>query len=162
MSKFIDSFKREVGKNTGKYLSNVLFGDGHSTPYRRVGDKVKLKNSEAKIERSNNEQLFAIDSAVLKNVDKIATIRFSNDPNEIIQQLMELEIHLNSNKWQNVSIGDNKEAIIRNKFCDALFEKYKQGVRILKKMDPSNVELDRKSTRLNSSHVRISYAVFCL
>src|SRR5690554_1254298 len=26
----------------------------------------------------------------------------------------------------------------------------------------SNGELDRKSTRLNSSHVRISYAVFCL
>src|SRR5690554_7572855 len=25
-----------------------------------------------------------------------------------------------------------------------------------------NAELDRKSTRLNSSHVRISYAVFCL
>src|SRR3989442_11099954 len=25
-----------------------------------------------------------------------------------------------------------------------------------------NVDLDRKSTRLNSSHVRISYAVFCL
>src|SRR5690606_5887117 len=27
---------------------------------------------------------------------------------------------------------------------------------------PSNVKLDRKSTRLNSSHVKISYAVFCL
>src|SRR5690554_7692027 len=27
---------------------------------------------------------------------------------------------------------------------------------------PPKVELDRKSTRLNSSHVRISYAVFCL
>src|SRR5690554_7673471 len=26
----------------------------------------------------------------------------------------------------------------------------------------STFELDRKSTRLNSSHVRISYAVFCL
>src|SRR5690554_2240364 len=26
----------------------------------------------------------------------------------------------------------------------------------------ANVVLDRKSTRLNSSHVRISYAVFCL
>src|SRR5690554_4997518 len=26
----------------------------------------------------------------------------------------------------------------------------------------NNVQLDRKSTRLNSSHVRISYAVFCL
>src|SRR5699024_11415632 len=31
-------------------------------------------------------------------------------------------------------------------------------------MDPSDekVSLDRKSTRLNSSHVSISYAVFCL
>src|SRR5690554_7771921 len=28
--------------------------------------------------------------------------------------------------------------------------------------DPDSVPEDRKSTRLNSSHVRISYAVFCL
>src|SRR5690554_7585112 len=28
--------------------------------------------------------------------------------------------------------------------------------------EPINLERDRKSTRLNSSHVRISYAVFCL
>src|SRR5204862_7627654 len=27
---------------------------------------------------------------------------------------------------------------------------------------PGRVQLDRKSTRLNSSHVEISYAVFCL
>src|SRR5690554_7335225 len=31
-----------------------------------------------------------------------------------------------------------------------------------KERDYVNVLLDRKSTRLNSSHVRISYAVFCL
>src|SRR5690554_7441295 len=29
-------------------------------------------------------------------------------------------------------------------------------------MLPNHSSLDRKSTRLNSSHVRISYAVFCL
>src|SRR3989442_6144809 len=29
-------------------------------------------------------------------------------------------------------------------------------------MDGKTVQVDRKSTRLNSSHVRISYAVFCL
>src|SRR3989442_3000742 len=28
--------------------------------------------------------------------------------------------------------------------------------------DPQEARADRKSTRLNSSHVRISYAVFCL
>src|SRR5690606_41766469 len=29
-------------------------------------------------------------------------------------------------------------------------------------VEPSHARLDRKSTRLNSSHVKISYAVFCL
>src|SRR3712207_8358710 len=29
-------------------------------------------------------------------------------------------------------------------------------------MDPANAQQDRKSTRLNSSHANISYAVFCL
>src|SRR5690554_7514900 len=36
-------------------------------------------------------------------------------------------------------------------------ERHKIAMEALEK-----VELDRKSTRLNSSHVRISYAVFCL
>ena len=31
-----NSFKRELGKNAGKMVSNMLFGDSHSTPYRRV------------------------------------------------------------------------------------------------------------------------------
>src|SRR5690606_41140620 len=29
-------------------------------------------------------------------------------------------------------------------------------------VDEEGIDLDRKSTRLNSSHVKISYAVFCL
>src|SRR5437899_4207610 len=33
---------------------------------------------------------------------------------------------------------------------------------ILDRMDSSGAGLDRKSTRLNSSHLGISYAVFCL
>lgn len=37
MSLFEQSFERELGKNTGKWVSNVIFGDKHSTPYRRVG-----------------------------------------------------------------------------------------------------------------------------
>lgn len=32
-----NALKREIGKNTGKWISNKVFGDGHSTPYRRVG-----------------------------------------------------------------------------------------------------------------------------
>src|SRR5690554_4971628 len=33
---------------------------------------------------------------------------------------------------------------------------------VITKSDVNDYYLDRKSTRLNSSHVRISYAVFCL
>src|SRR5439155_23254531 len=36
------------------------------------------------------------------------------------------------------------------------------GSQYLGKLDPSTGKVDRKSTRLNSSHVAISYAVFCL
>src|SRR5690606_40498922 len=34
--------------------------------------------------------------------------------------------------------------------------------RAIRRLDNDQVNLDRKSTRLNSSHVKISYAVFCL
>src|SRR3712207_7529546 len=36
------------------------------------------------------------------------------------------------------------------------------GRRLLEQLDAVGVVLDRKSTRLNSSHANISYAVFCL
>ena len=39
MGAFGNSLKRELGKNTGKFISNVVFGDMHSTPYRRVDSK---------------------------------------------------------------------------------------------------------------------------
>ncbi|MGL5980809.1 MAG: hypothetical protein ACRCZY_08055 [Phocaeicola sp.] len=39
MGTFEKSFTREIGKNTGKWVSNIVFGDGHSTPYRRVGGR---------------------------------------------------------------------------------------------------------------------------
>src|SRR5271157_6261864 len=43
-----------------------------------------------------------------------------------------------------------------------LFRKGLGGLLFKVVPDRGQVKLDRKSTRLNSSHVRISYAVFCL
>src|SRR5690606_41640521 len=39
---------------------------------------------------------------------------------------------------------------------------YKDFLRTAEQVLPKGQPLDRKSTRLNSSHVKISYAVFCL
>src|SRR5690554_1558980 len=49
-------------------------------------------------------------------------------------------------------------------FCPDICPTTLAELRQLKKLLPAETQanLDRKSTRLNSSHVRISYAVFCL
>ena len=34
MGKFEDSFKRQVRRDTGKFVSNLIFGNKHATPMR--------------------------------------------------------------------------------------------------------------------------------
>src|ERR1035438_5395786 len=41
-------------------------------------------------------------------------------------------------------------------------EKFSQPIQVVKGGDSRQDSVDRKSTRLNSSHLGISYAVFCL
>lgn len=133
-----NAIKKEIGKNTGKVVSNILFGDMHSTPYRRA-NSAKTKAAEAKIERQNKEQLFTIDSAVLENIDAVASYRISNDIDELLHQLSELSVQLKANKWSETA--NSEEAKIRNKFCDALFEKYKQSLRKLQEIAPENPQI---------------------
>src|SRR5690554_7584823 len=102
-------------------------------------------------------------------------------PLEIVERyeivVLPLSVNINGKKYKNYL--DEREIKFK-KFYDMLrekaktstsmatpndfietFEKYvEQGYDILSISFSSN--LDRKSTRLNSSHVRISYAVFCL
>src|SRR5690554_6929414 len=51
-----NSFKRELGKNAGKMVSNMIFGDKHSTPYRRVHNAAPPapKPSKAQLEHEAN------------------------------------------------------------------------------------------------------------
>src|SRR5690554_7558815 len=47
-------------------------------------------------------------------------------------------------------------------FDELNFESEEQAIEKLSELAGDISKIDRKSTRLNSSHVRISYAVFCL
>ena len=168
MGVFGNSLKRELGKNTGKFISNVVFGDKHSTPYRRVDsqrqavinariaevearrrveeikkeaklEEVRMRREEAReraeIERKN--QLYAIDKAVLKNIDILNSQGIPTEKPQLLQMLSELSVQLKANKWE--TIGD--EAAIRNKYTDALLEKYIQCVRELEIMDDNEPRL---------------------
>lgn len=46
MGTFENALKRELGKNTGKAISNLVFGDAHSTPYRRTSSRRSSSSAE--------------------------------------------------------------------------------------------------------------------
>lgn len=148
MGKTTDAFKREIGKNTGKAVSNWIFGDSHSTPYRRVDEsKRKILEAEAKEiaarnEREHRNQMFSLDAAVLENIDTVARIRVPDNKEELIDLLSELSAHLEANKWHSTFDQDKEyEAKIRNKFCDALLSKYSFCLNRLQSIDNSEPQL---------------------
>ncbi len=155
MSLFGKSFEREIGKNTGKWVSNVIFGDGHATPYRRAESRhqqrinQKIVNEEnlhsqriAQIKLDNKlkskEQLLIIDRAVLENVDKVSSIRIPNSSEEILDFLSELSVQLRTNKWHK----NSDEGKIRNKYNEAILEKSSQTILKLKSIDSGNSKLE--------------------
>src|SRR5690625_6723708 len=76
-----------------------------------------------------------------------------------------LKIHIRNREWNNVLLTKTVLCIIplcTKSSCSAY-----NLIKTFTQLNPSLLEnllhpLDRKSTRLNSSHVAISYAVFCL
>ncbi len=51
MGNFSNSFNRELGKNTAKWLSNKLMGDKWATPHKYILKKEEIKLERAKIQR---------------------------------------------------------------------------------------------------------------
>src|SRR5690554_7093648 len=58
--------------------------------------------------------------------------------------------------------SENKYELSESEFREGVANVYKTNEVLKRSRIQSYLKLDRKSTRLNSSHVRISYAVFCL
>jgi len=79
-----NAFKREIGKNTGKTVSNIILGDKWSTPYRRA-DAARETRAEAqrirqeadaeriseKVREDHARYLNSVDKAVIQNIDQV-------------------------------------------------------------------------------------------
>ncbi|MCR5423457.1 MAG: hypothetical protein K6E93_01690 [Bacteroidales bacterium] len=154
MGKIGDSFKREIGKNTGKFVSNLVFGDKHSTPYRRVdggSSGVRAEAAQARaeaarmqaaaleektradIEKQEKDDLNILDGAVLKNVDIVLQTPIPQNEGGLLNLMSIWAAQLSGSKWDYLS----KEGIVRNQFPDALLEKYKQCTMVLKSIAPT-------------------------
>lgn len=63
MGTFGNSFSREIGRNTGKLVSNAVFGDKWSTPHR-ITSTIKvaeIKDEQAKLEAKANKLIAKIE-----------------------------------------------------------------------------------------------------
>ena len=138
MGRIGDSFKREIGKNTGKAVSNLIFGDSHSTPYRRVDRErrtaIAERNAEEKIKRERRADLNNLNTAVLNNTNIVLQTAIPNDEKALTDLLSMWSAQLETTKWRYSS----KEGRIHNQYSNALYGKYCQALIMLKSTFPAN------------------------
>ena len=141
MGKFEDSFKRQVGRDTGKFVSNLIFGDKHSTPVRvsvrqekmklekerfenerdlerqRLRNKQELEKKELEIQQEHLKQkrLNEIRSEITQKIEALAAFELPLANDEIIRLLTKWDVQLKSH-----SFGNNEEGkTYINQYMDA-------------------------------------------
>lgn len=157
-SSFGKSFGRELGKNTAKVISNAVFGDSWSTPYRRVNrdvqrrheDRMRIKQEAAEREerrlriaeqhqieednRARRAELNMLNSAVLENVDKLMAISIPKTSHGLNELLGQLSIQMKSIKRHD----DGEEGRIHNQYNEALHQKFSQCLFELRCINPND------------------------
>lgn len=140
MGRVSNSFKREIGKNAGKAVSNFIFGDSHSTPYRRVDaerrTEIADKKADAEISRNHQADLNVLDTAVLRNVDIVLQTKIPKDEEALTNLLSLWSAQLETISWSFKH--EDYEGRIHNKYSNALLSKYKQAVLMMKTIAPNS------------------------
>lgn len=154
MSKMYDSFIRQFGRDAGKVVSNLFFGDSHSTPHRNINsqnsanvDELNQKKLEIQQQEFKQKDLYLLDNAVINAVNQVIAINIPNNEKEIFKVINELEIQLKVNKWLPFHKGE--VAKIRNKYPDAVLTKYEQCVFELKFIECSTERLNLTTKNLS-------------
>src|SRR5699024_11678080 len=160
-----------------KHIKNSLF---NMEPY----EIAELLLQKETILQSTKEGIIAVDTnnkitvindsaKSILQLDKLPEKSFINEPLHMIVDLPLLDYANDQNYIENREFILNNEIVLLNVFSLKKSEKDYGAVATFRKkteLEEVTQELsmikqyteDRKSTRLNSSHVSISYAVFCL
>lgn len=136
MSIFFKSFKREIGKNSGKWLSNIVFKDKHSTPikiireqkntelgYQKKEFKEKLKYEEKLIELEQKKTFNNRTNFLSDKKDSILSAQLPDDKNELFDFGLNLITEIKSNRW---SSNNSFEDETNNSYLEAYYHKLEQ------------------------------------
>src|SRR5690554_7295202 len=133
----IDAISGQINKSTGAISLRASFPN--SEDLMRSGNTGTIKIQETR------KNVILIPQEITTNIQDKTFVHLLDEENTVL--LREIKIKGTANKHFIVSEGLKPGDIV----LKTGFNKLSEGMHV-----------DRKSTRLNSSHVRISYAVFCL
>lgn len=142
---FWNSFLRETGKNSGKWLSNKIFKEGWSTPYRfnKRLDSIEQKQNQSQFSKSqptntpfNENKGQSSEEVFTKNMQKdnlekltidILNLNIPDEKQEIIDVLEYLTGILQYLQWNT-----DKKSNLKNNISDTSLKKYEIALNRLK------------------------------
>lgn len=153
MSIFFNSFKREIGKNSGKWLSNLIFKDNHSTPVKIIRENKKAPVNKAKdntviIDFAKNEK-----NILIEKKNSVLEKELPNDKTKLFDYALNLITIINTKKW---SLNNSTETENTNKYLDAHFEKLKQ-VRV--KLEFMNAEKETNYIKTELKKIKLKRTI---
>lgn len=169
---FGNSFKRELGKNTAKTVSNWIFGDSWSTPYRRTGSRGSGESSSSSGgSRTTNSYVnnttyaatnaYDVEKARIReesemrqakelkeSIAAIAKIAIPETPEEAVRILYDLTPQMAAIRWNE---NDEDESLSNNGYSDAVLQKYTSCLLTLKRLCPNCAQYEEFHTQLMKS-----------
>ena len=94
--------------------------------------------------------MYALDRAVNSSVDQIVAIQMPDNERAIVNLLNSLETLLESNSWEPEKDKEKKKAKIRNKYPDAVLNKFEQVLRELKFINANSERISFYQNRIDT------------
>lgn len=135
MSIFFNSLKREVGKNSGKWISNVIFKDRHSTPIKIIKHNTetnpllqkeliaKIKFEEKKLEIDKKKANFEHSNLLNEKRNLILEKELSENKTDLFNFGLNILTEIKSSDWSSKKTG---QMIDQNQYLDTYLFKLKQ------------------------------------
>lgn len=146
MGRFFNNLKGQIGRDTGKALSGLVYGDKHATVFRRVDNSTNRKKRETDEEREErieqeriNAELSALNQDIQKRIEVILNENIPVEEKELSIFLRKLLTQMKTCMWKSSFSDENK---IRNRLSDAIYLKYDEAMFHLINDYPLNKQLE--------------------
>lgn len=146
MGRFFNNLKGQIGRDTGKALSGLVYGDKHATVYRRVNNSNSTSTRETKDDREERleqeriqNELFTLSKNIQERVDLIINEEIPKEEKELSIYLRKLLTQMQTCMWKSNLSDTNK---ITNNLSDAIYFKYNEALFYLTNNHSHNKQID--------------------